>query len=77
MKSQVLNLIGLKLDLKKNNLFRLHAVAKDGVLSGHALRFSSNNSGEQLAAFHIDDGIQGNTKAVIIGNEFIQSRKYQ
>ena len=55
---------------EENNLFRLYAVAKDGVLSGHALRLSSNNSVEQLAAFHTDDGIQGNTKAVIIGNEF-------
>lgn len=55
---------------EENNLFHLYAVANDGVVSGHALRLSSNNSVEQLAAFHIDDGIHGNTKAVIIGNEF-------
>lgn len=40
---------------KNGSSFRLFASAMDGVLSGHALVASSNNSSEQKNAFHISD----------------------
>ena len=40
---------------KNGSSFRLFASAMDGVLSGHALVASSNNSSQQKNAFHISD----------------------
>jgi flagellar hook-associated protein 1 FlgK len=54
--------------------FKLKAVARDGVLSGHALRLSDDNPATELNAFHIDDGIGGNTVANIFSNEFDTSQ---
>jgi flagellar hook-associated protein 1 FlgK len=54
--------------------FKLKAVARDGVISGHALRLSDDNSAAELNAFHIDDGISGNTVANIFSNEFDTSQ---
>jgi len=50
--------------------FRLFAMASDGVLSGHALRLSDDNSVFELNAFHIDNGVLGSSQTVIYGNEF-------
>jgi flagellar hook-associated protein 1 FlgK len=54
--------------------FKLKAVARDGVISGHALRLSDDNSATELNAFHIDDSISGNTVANIFSNEFDTSQ---
>ena len=54
--------------------FKLKAVALDGVISGHALRLSDDNPATELNAFHIDDGVSGNTVANIFSNEFDTSQ---
>jgi hypothetical protein len=46
--------------------FKLFAVANDGVISGHTLRLSSNNSSSNLNAFHLDN----TSSAFIQGGEF-------
>ena len=60
--------------VKDTGGFRLKAVARDGVLSGHALRLSDDNSATELNAFHIDNGTGGNTVANIFSNEFDTSQ---
>jgi flagellar hook-associated protein 1 FlgK len=54
--------------------FKLKAVARDGVISGHALRLSDDNSATELNAFHIDNGVIGNTVGNIFSNEFDTSQ---
>jgi len=46
--------------------FKLYAVANDGVISGHSLRLTSNNSSSNLNAFHFDNA----SSAFIQGSEF-------
>ncbi|NCX58900.1 MAG: hypothetical protein EBW90_10955, partial [Rhodobacteraceae bacterium] len=46
--------------------FKLYAVANDGVISGHSLRLTSNNSSTNLNAFHFDN----TSSAFIQGDEF-------
>ena len=50
--------------------FRLFAAAKDGVVSGHGVRLSENNSQAQKSIFHLDHNTSGNTKTRIVGSEF-------
>jgi flagellar hook-associated protein 1 FlgK len=50
--------------------FRFFAAAKDGVVSGHGVRLSENNSQAQKSIFHLDHNTSGNTKTRIVGSEF-------
>ena len=50
--------------------FRLFAAAKDGVVSGHGVRLSDNNSAAQKSIFHLDHNTAGDTKTRIISGEF-------
>jgi flagellar hook-associated protein 1 FlgK len=50
--------------------FRLFAVAKDGVVSGHGVRISDNVSEAQKTIFHLDHNSSGDTQTSIIGSEF-------
>ena len=50
--------------------FRLFAAAKDGVVSGHGVRLSDNNSAAQKSIYHLDHNTAGDTKTRIISGEF-------
>ena len=50
--------------------FRLFAAAKDGVVSGHGVRLSDNNTQAKKSIFHLDHNASGDTKTRIVGSEF-------